>query len=137
MNYYCTCQAGPVVPDITTSVLGPTTLWSLPVDWHTNFGNCGVQIYTLTRLSTTASVPATINLAVANTQISVSAISHDMVGVYTYQLTFTSASHGKTSTSSPFKITIHPCILTNYVLTGCSSLVEYLTLDLIETLSGW
>ena len=130
MNYYCSCQAGPVVPDITTTVLGPTTLWSLPIAWHPNSVNCGAQIYTLTRLSTTALVPATITLAGANTKISVSATSHDMVGEYTYQLKFTSATH-MSRTSAPFKITINPCILTGYNLSGCTSLAEYLMLDLI------
>jgi hypothetical protein len=78
-----------------------------------------------------ALVPATITLAAANTRISVIATSHSMVGEYTYQLTSTSAYHGKTFTSALFKITIYPCILTSYAITGCTSLTEYLTLDLI------
>ena len=109
----------------------------LPTAWHPDLSNCGAQIYTLTLVITTALVPATITLAGANTQISVSATSNSMVGEYTYQLTSSSAYHGKTFTSAAFKITINPCILTNYAITGCTSLAEYLTLDLKETAGVW
>jgi hypothetical protein len=88
-------------------------------------------------LSTTASVPATITLAEANKKISVSAASHDMVGKYTYQLISSSAYHVKNFISDPFIITINPCILTTYKLTGCTTLSEYLTLDLIYTSGVW
>jgi hypothetical protein len=103
----------------------------LPTAWQPDFTNCNTQVYTLTLVSTMALVSATITLTGANTEISISATSHSMVGEYTYQLTSSSAYHGKTFTSAEFKITIEPCILTGYQLTGCTSLTEYLTLDLI------
>ncbi len=51
-----------------TSVLNPTTTWLLPTDWQPNSTNCGTQ---LTLVSKTTLVPATITLALDNTQISV------------------------------------------------------------------
>jgi hypothetical protein len=133
MNYYCSCQPGPVIPNISTSVLGPATRWSLPFAWQPNGVNCGAQTYSLTLLSTTAAVAAVITLAGTDTQINVSSPSIAMLGVYTYELTFWSASHSKTYTSAPFTITISRCIVTTYALTGCTILAEYLALDPART----
>ena len=108
--------------------MGPATTWKLPSTLIPDTINYSLgEKYLLSIISSTAAVSATITLVGTNDQISVYAASNTMVGVYYAQLSVDSPDHGKIFTST-FKVTINPCIVTSYSLTGCSYL-GYILLD--------